>query len=567
MITKFKSSISVKLALIMIAVVIVLSATLIFVSSSQIQSVYKQQLESIGSIIRDSMQQKYLEIKTYIQLAENTQAMGQTTAGRQLQEDLESYISENKIKNVYLLYPELIEEGENGSLRWMALSQNLLYEGLLPNDLYPLSPQFKHAIDQLQTKTIAITDPYINDLGAWVSILSPIQDPSGNTLAYFGIDFDASTIQNEINEKIITSAIISIIVGAIFILIIYLIIRFMLKPIKTLSVLADQAAQGDLSVSIEVKSKNELGQLASHFNTMIHNLRSIIEQVKQMAEQVNDSSQELLKNAGETNRAAEKVASSMEQIADGSKKQMLGTQDSSRAMEEMASGIQNIAESASLAAESSVNALGKAQHSNQEIQIYSNEVESIQNSVSQSITAIQKLSHYSEEIGQITSTIASIASQTNILSLNAAIEAARAGEHGKGFHVVATEIRKLAEQSTQATERISSLISNIQQATEETVTVITSGSENIGNIIEIFRKIRTVFGEIVQSVEQINSQMQEVSAVSEQMSASSEEVSASITELAKISDDTSNSSEPSRIRNDATAPITSANHEFLARIE
>ncbi len=179
-------------------------------------------------------------------------------------------------------------------------------------------------------------------------------------------------------------------------------------------------------------------------------------------------------------------------------------------------------------------------------------------------SAVDALDHETEDIGTILETIRSIADQTNLLALNASIEAARAGEHGRGFAVVAEEIRKLAEQTGQATGEIQHMVSSIRQKSSETVGIMTevkafseeqrsavasvdSAFSDIAGIIHaIVEKIHTFdthIGEIQKDKETIVSSIENIYAVSEETAASSEEVAASMEQQAGAVDSVSNSAQ------------------------
>jgi methyl-accepting chemotaxis protein len=163
------------------------------------------------------------------------------------------------------------------------------------------------------------------------------------------------------------------------------------------------------------------------------------------------------------------------------------------------------------------------------------QMDSISRSVQVSASALSSLEDSSKEIGNIVDVITEIASQTNLLALNAAIEAARAGEHGKGFAVVADEVRKLAEQSSKSTAQITLLIEDIQKEMGKAVHSMRQGTKEVETGIQVAKNAGNAFQHILHATQQVAEQVEDVSAVSEQMSASSQQVSATVTQLASIS--------------------------------
>ncbi|BCJ86548.1 hypothetical protein skT53_15330 [Effusibacillus dendaii] len=175
---------------------------------------------------------------------------------------------------------------------------------------------------------------------------------------------------------------------------------------------------------------------------------------------------------------------------------------------------------------------------NQAIRTAISQMNSIQNTVSGLAKVITGLGERSQEIGQIVEAITSIASQTNLLALNAAIEAARAGEHGRGFAVVADEVRKLAEQSSISAQQISELIATIQEETNKAVESMERGTKEVSEGITAVNLAGESFEQIGHSITDVSSQMQEVSAASKQMSTNSQQVIKSIDTISEITEST-----------------------------
>ncbi len=165
-------------------------------------------------------------------------------------------------------------------------------------------------------------------------------------------------------------------------------------------------------------------------------------------------------------------------------------------------------------------------------------MQAINRSVSQSAEVVSKLGESSKQIGEIVDVISGIAGQTNLLALNAAIEAARAGEQGRGFAVVADEVRKLAEQSHEAAQKIAHIVREIQTETTSVVTVMQQGTVDVARGSDVIISTGERFTAIVNLVEHLNSEIQEISAASEQLSASSEEVVKSVDSVKHLAGET-----------------------------
>ena len=333
------------------------------------------------------------------------------------------------------------------------------------------------------------------------------------------------------------------------------------KKIMALKNIFKKAAEGDLSVEVHFKSKDEFGELAKHFNIMISNISGLLQNVKKSSEIIAKTSDTINKMAAETGRAINDVAGTIDQVANGSSEQTQDIAQGVEAVEELAANIGNISlrtsemnevsNQTNELSEAGLGVVNELTAKTEESNAYAGKV----------MIAIEDMNKSTDEIGLITTTINSIADQTNLLALNAAIEAARAGEAGRGFSVVAEEIRKLAEQSSIATKQIQDLIVKVREKSIMAYTtmgsakvIVDAQTEAVDETKNIFSKIsdsikelREQSEQITKSIEETDSQkdqildkMQNISAVSEESSASTEEVSAATEEVAATMSEFSN---------------------------
>ena len=321
---------------------------------------------------------------------------------------------------------------------------------------------------------------------------------------------------------------------------------------------AEEIAKGNLKLrKFENNSKDEIGQLSRAFKTMTENLIQLVQQVSLSSTQVAASSQQLSSGAEQSAQASHQVAIAIMDVSVGAGKQLNAVNETSAVVQQMSAGIQQMLENAKIAVKTTEQTAHSAADGSLAIDKTIHQMINIEKTVTGSANVVMNLGERSKEIGQIVDTISGIASQTNLLALNAAIEAARAGEQGRGFAVVADEVRKLAEQSQEASKQIALLINEIQQDTQNAVIAMNEGTRQVKLGTEVAETAGQAFIEISSLVNQVSSQVGEISDEIQQMALGSQRIVSSVAEIYETSRDIT----------DQTQTVSAATEEQSASVE
>ncbi|BAU26844.1 methyl-accepting chemotaxis protein [Aneurinibacillus soli] len=413
----------------------------------------------------------------------------------------------------------------------------------------------------------ANSTPLINDpkYGTYLSAFVPIKDKSGAIIGVLGVDIKAGAV-SEINSEVMHEnmpviACINISILILGLLLFFVALRRSLRPLAILTNMTEQlaSAEGDLTIKLPVKSRDELGKLSAAFNDMITKVRNIIIDVRKTSKQVATSANYLANSAVQTDEVSHQVSATIQEVAEeagiqAEKTALVHTSmnDTKQRISEGYTQVENTLQHAALSTVAAYEGQAAINEAIEHLRI-------LTKNMSSAAESIQKLAKRSAEIDGIITVITDISNQTNLLALNAAIEAARAGTHGKGFAVVADEVRSLAEESKKSAEQITHLVQDIQAETAVTactmensltavkqqVHIIEKGGKSLDNIVRMVQQteaattsLQSVLVHIKDNIVEMYRAVDEIARITtinvtaaEQVAACSEEQSASIEEV------------------------------------
>ncbi|MDF2501341.1 MAG: methyl-accepting chemotaxis sensory transducer [Anaerosporomusa subterranea] len=311
------------------------------------------------------------------------------------------------------------------------------------------------------------------------------------------------------------------------------------RPLSDLASAADAIAAGDLTQrNLASNGNDEVADLVKSFSTMTANLRELVLQVARAAEQLASSSEQLTASSEECSKSTGQVADTVTEVASGAANQVNAVEQSVLAVEDMSAAIKRIAATVTSVSAQSDAAAGSAQSGEAAVGRATDQMNVINQSVSRSTAVVQTLGASSQQIGEIVGVITEIAGQTNLLALNAAIEAARAGEAGRGFAVVADEVRKLAEQSEAAAQKIGTIIGDIQSETGTAVGAMEQGMKEVEVGTQVIAATGECFRQIVDMVHGLNHDIRDIATGASHLSQSSGEVVQAVSSVKAVAADT-----------------------------
>lgn len=383
--------------------------------------------------------------------------------------------------------------------------------------------------------------------------------PIGSNGWSVGVMIDKSETSAKVKDFILIIIILFILATILMVVAFFTVTaRGIVAPIKKLTAITNELANGNLNIDVDIHSEDEIGHLANSMKDLTARLVTYIDYIHEISSTLDEFGrgnlsidlhldydgefavikESLLKTAsnfksvlGDIVQISNQVASGSDQVSSASQMLAQGTTEQASSLEELSATINHISEQVSKNASDSINAA-------KYVKTVGSAANTSRDKMNQMMIAIDEINHKSSEIGKIIKTIDDIAFQTNILALNAAVEAARAGSAGKGFAVVADEVRSLANKSSEAAKNTTLLIEDSVKAVQngtsiakETGNVLNEVIEGVSKTVSLIDGISDASNSQAKSIEQTLQGLEQISAVVHTNSATAEESSASSEEL------------------------------------
>ncbi|GEL66572.1 methyl-accepting chemotaxis protein [Marinilactibacillus psychrotolerans] len=366
-----------------------------------------------------------------------------------------------------------------------------------------------------------------------------------------GLVLPESEVYAGVNALLRNVVLIAVVLIILTTVAMYVLASKITKPIRALNEEVKHVAEGDLSRQLTVTSKDETGELTTSFNLMVTNLQNLIASVRESVHTSSDAVSQLSAISEETMASSEQISRAIQDVAEGTTNAAAAAEESSNkttVLSEKLSALTVISDSLHQQSEKVDETNQKGSEKTSVLQVKAEQTDEMIGHVEE---VVQDLSEQMTEVASVVGTIAAISEKTNLLALNASIEAAQAGEHGRGFAVVAEEVRKLAEQTAEATRDIRDSMKDIQTKTIAVTGEMANARKLSIEQFEITEETVASFGEIAKSnttmsklvsdmtshikdievnKEKVVSAIAEIAVVMEESAAASEEVSASATE-------------------------------------
>ncbi|GGY59686.1 HAMP domain-containing methyl-accepting chemotaxis protein [Marinobacter zhanjiangensis] len=391
---------------------------------------------------------------------------------------------------------------------------------------------------ELKESLAGLIEQYLNAFRAVVDAENRTSEIQGDMVATAEESAEmASALQQAQQQEMLAERqqAMMLIAGVLAVIVIFgsalswLLTRSILHPVREAVALATRVASGDLQETVTSKRTDELGQLLSALSAMVTSLRELVRHIDSGATNIASSAEELSTVTTETSEGVTRQRDQTDQVA--------------TAMNEMVATVSEVAKSAEEAFGAATTANEKASAGEAAVEETLSYVNQLNGQVETVMERLRGLQTDTQNISTVLDVIKSVAEQTNLLALNAAIEAARAGEQGRGFAVVADEVRSLAQRTQSSASEIETLITNLVNSAEDSVSTMSSGTTLAGQTLDSARTTGETIREIAEAVGNISQYNSQIATAAEQQTSVAEDINQNVTQIRDVSDQSATAAE------------------------